>query len=200
MGRPLSTSSELNQHIESFAAPPGRLFLIHVTPGIKYINVKKFISDYSYSQPSNPFDVAFFESIRRSLPPTSGFFDKKVSQIAGEFWRRLAKEKEIILSPDGATFRSETGPETWSRPEAIVDAVLTEVYEADSKEKRPDGKPIHRSGQLTGVTRKVNVYETGMFPLASGRGRTFRTKTLRRNKHGRRSTRQSKHHVRDRNA
>jgi hypothetical protein len=200
IGRPLSSSTELNQHIESFAAPPGRLFLIHVTPGIKYINVKSYISQYSNSQSSNPFDVDFFESISAALPPTSGFFGQKASRIAGEFWRRLAKEKEIILSPDNAKFRSETGPETWSRPEAMVDAVLTEVYESTSKAKGPDGKPVHKTGQPTGVTRKVKVYETGLFPLASGRGRTFRRTSKRRNKNGRRLTRQSKHHVRNRDA
>jgi hypothetical protein len=198
MSRPISTSTELNQHIESFAAPPGRLFLIHVTPGIKYINVKKAISDYSYSQaPSNPFDLPFFESIREGLPATSGFKGKKPSQIAGEFWRRLAKEKEVILSPENAKFASETGAETWERKEAMVEATLTEVYMSDSKEKKSDGKPLHRSGQPTGVTRRVKVYETGLSPLRNGRGRTFRRTSKRRNKNGRRLTRQSKHHVRN---
>ena len=202
-GRPLSTSTQLNQHIESFAAPPGRIFLIHVTPGVRYVDIRKTLRDPKVGAFLDSYRDLFFKSIQDGFPVENRLKTQSVSQVMGEFWRRIAKENEVILDPRDAEFRSELGPETWDRRDgskdpAIVPAVVEEVYTKPSKEKDPEtGKPIHRPGQKTGVTRVVDVYETGMFPKKKGgrrlRGRTFRRKPMRRNKNGGRPTRKSKH-------
>jgi hypothetical protein len=182
-GRPLSTSSKLNQHIESFAAPPGRLFMIHVNPGTKYVNIRKALN-------SSMNTDKYFETIKAGLPPGHGMKNATAGHIRGEFWRRVAKENEIIIDPRGVVFRNEMRPETWNIADAITEAPLTEVNLKLTK--------TVKVGVPTGVTRPVEVYETGLFPKSGGRrGRTFRRKTLRRNKNGGRPTRQSKRHVRN---
>lgn len=198
LGRPLSTSTQLNQHIESFAAPRGRLFMIHVTPGVKYVDIRKEIKRVEISD-------AFFRSIQENLPEGHGLKTKTLAQVKGEFWRRVAKENEVILNPTDVFFRSETTPrETWNRMDAWKEVDLKEVYEKSGKRiDQNTGEEIeYKTGEPTGVIRKVNVYETGLWPLpkAGRRGRTFRSKTLRRNKHGSRPARQSKHSVRNRHA
>lgn len=184
VGRPLSTSSVLNKHIQSFAAPPGRLFMIHVVPGIKYVDILRELEQARARVNTDEF----FQQILDSLPSTSkykigdpekGIPPATPAEVRASFWSRIEKENEIILNLTGAEFRSETGDETWNREEA---------------------KKVVKIDISPGVTEDVEVYETGVFPKQGGRGRTFRRKTLRRNKHGRRLTRQSKHRVRNRHA
>lgn len=183
IGRPLSTSTVLNKHIQSFAAPPGRLFMIHVVPGIKYVDIQRELKEAG-----EKVNDEFFQTIIDNLPATSkyktGDPGKEIppvtpSGLRTSFLSRVEKENEIILNLTDAEFRSETGDETWNREEA---------------------KKIIKIDISPGVTEDVEVYETGVFPKKEGRGRTFRTKTLRRNKHGRRLTRQSKHRRRNRHA
>ena len=184
LGRPLSTSTVLNKHIQSFAAPPGRLFMIHVVPGIKYVDILRELEEARETVNTDEF----FQKIIDSLPGTSkyktgdpekGTPPATPSEIRSSFWSRIEKENEIILNLTGAEFRSETGDETWNREEA---------------------KKVVKIDISPGVSEDVEVYETGIFPTKGGRGRTFRTKTLRRNKHGRRLTRQSKHRRGNRHA
>lgn len=188
VGRPLSTSTALNQHIQKFAAPPGRMFMIHVVPGVRYVDILKEIE----TARSKIDTDEYFDTILKSLPETSVYRkgvpnedpEKVVPPATPEvlrksFWSRVAKENEVILNLTGSEFKSETGPETWNREEA---------------------KKVVKIEISPGVTEDVEVYETGVFPRKGGRGRTYRTKTLRRNKHGRRLTRQSKHRRRNRDA
>ena len=186
VGRPLSTSTVLNKHIQKFAAPPGRIFMIHVVPGVKYVDILKQVGEARSKIDTDEY----FKDILENYIPADSVYKKGVPSedpeksippatpetLRKSFWERAGRENEIILNLTGTEFKSETGPETWNREEA---------------------KKVIKIEISPGVTEDVEVYETGVFPKKGGRGRTFRTKTLRRNKHGRRPTRKSKHRVRN---
>jgi hypothetical protein len=192
LGRPLSTSKILNMHIVSFASPPnGRLFKIHVTPGVEYVDIRKALD-----QAREQIDTdEYFAKVLEELPATSTYkkatADKPPATpdvLRTKFWNLVGKENEVILNPTGIYFRSEKSPkETWNRQGWSED----------------DARQIMTIEDPDGVSHDIEVYETGAFkkPEGAGRcGRTFRRSSRRRNKNGGRLTRQSKRHVRNRHA
>jgi hypothetical protein len=189
LGRPLSTSKVLNMHIVSFASPNGRLFKIHVTPGVEYVDIRKAVEQARATIDNDEY----FAKVLDELPETSvykkGTADKPPATpevLRKRFWELVAKENEVIINPTGVYFRSETtAKETWNR----------QGWEED------DARKIITIEDPVGVFHEIEVYETGLFPVKAGRrGRTFRRSSRRRNKNGGRLTRQSKRHVRNRHA
>jgi hypothetical protein len=92
-------------------------------------------------------------------------------------------------------------------PIRVLRQMLNERVHGIPGKKLPEKELlVYENGEFSGRTEVAPIdgkrtFELAYQPKVGGRrGRTFRTKTLRRNKHGRRSTRQSKHHVRDRHA
>ena len=190
LGRPLSTSTELNMHIISYALPDGRVFKIHVTPGVEYVDV---VGELKKAEKEGKLNDDYFQKVLDSLPVDGAYRKGKVDEKTGEvlrepittgkqmkeaFWKLVAKENEVILNPTGIYFRSETDPEeTWNNPDS---------WQTVKIESPP------------GVINDIEVYETGAFPKKAGRrGRTFRRKARRLNKNGSRPTRKSKRHVRN---
>jgi hypothetical protein len=170
--RPISTTLVLNQYIEQFACaqPGGRIFEIHVTPGVKYAFLSNSVQGFDINRDE------VFQFLKDELAPGHFFKTKSLGQIRAAFFSRLSKEREVVFDPRTIAFVNEAGsPETWDGPS--TKSVLQEV------DKR--GKP-------TGITREVDSYKTFMVAKKGGRGRSLRTHSTRRNKNGRRFARKSK--------
>lgn len=198
LGRPLSTSKELNMHVVSYSRPDGRMFKIHVTPGVEYVDV---VGELKKAEEEGKLTNDYFQGVLETLPEDGAYRKGKVDETTGEvirepittgaqlkeaFQKLVAKENEVILNPTGLCFRSETtDPETWNR----------------QGWKEEDAREVIKIEDPPGVFNDVEVYETGAFPCKAGRrGRTFRRKARRLNKNGSRPTRKSKRHVRNRHA
>lgn len=208
LNRPLSTSAMLNAHVVSFAAPRGRVFKINLTPGVDYVNVVR-VAEEARSKIDND---EYFKDILDSLPDTNTY--KKGSEkyppatpesLRARFWELVKQENEIILNPKTVFFRSEQNPvETWNRQNSQEDNAVSVVTIPDDPKMGEKDIEVY----VTGVWSKPPKYDKAINEETktpegghrSYRGRTFRTKTLRRNKYGRRLTRQSKHRVRNRHA
>ena len=201
LGRPLSTSKQLNMHIVSYSYPDGRLFKIHVTPGIEYVDV---VGELKKAEEEGKLTNDYFQKVLETLPVDGAYRKGKVDkdgnvvvkpittgeQMKEAFWKLVSKENEVILNPTDLCFRSETTEkETWNRQGWAED----------------DARQMIKIEDPPGVINEIEVYETGAFPCskekkAGRRGRTFRRKARRLNKNGSRPTRKSKHRVRHGNA
>lgn len=207
LGRPISTSQTLNAHVVSFSAPAGRVFKINLTPGVKYVDVVK-TAEGARSKIDND---EYFKDVLEKLPDTNTY--KKGSDryppataesLRANFWDIVKKENEIILSPENAYFRSEkTRLEPWNRQNSEYDNATQLVTIPDDRKVGEKDVEVYE----TGIWIKPQTYQQALDSESitdeggrRRRGRTFRTKTLRRNKHGRRLTRQSKHRRRNRHA
>jgi hypothetical protein len=204
LGRPLSTSTKLNMHVVSYSRPDGRVFKIHVTPGIEYVDV---VGDLRKADAEGKLDNDYFQRVLETLPAEGAYRKGKVDKETGAvirqpittgeqlkeaFWKLVAKENEVILNPRGLCFRSETTEkETWNR----------QGWEEE------DARETIRIEDPPGIFNDIEVYETGAFLCPTEkkvkkkkkekkktlrRGRTFRRSSKRRNKNGSRSARKSK--------
>jgi hypothetical protein len=196
-GGVLSTSKVLSPVIERFAkCPPlgpetsgrrsgGRLFEITLGDEVRYAYLKDSLQGVTES------DLDFLQA---ELPDDSGYKGKNSKYLIGILFNILQKEQEVLLDPETIKFVKDDGKEeTWGRGDKEPSLRLTTMETLTSR------------GKITLESRPVVVYHTNAvrkddaLPVKGGkrrRGRTFRTKTLRRNKHGSRFTRQSKHRVR----
>lgn len=173
--RPISASKHLTATILRFSWPgPGRLFKIHVMPGVKYVSIPDLV-DETFN------DLALFE-----LGTAEGGYKMKTpAQLQGAFKDIVAKENEVLLKLDGVKFKRPSGAdETWKEAEIPL------KFEMGLGK---DGKPrkFHNDKGKYVTELDITLYETYLFPQTSGRGRTFRRKPKRMNKNGRRSARQS---------
>lgn len=192
LGRPLSTSKVLNLHIVSFASPNGRVFKIHVTPGVEYVDIRKTVEAAKETIDNDEYFAEVLEDLKKTSPNSvyvKGTADKPPATpevLRTKFWKLVEKENEVIINPTGVYFRSETtAKETWNRQGWAED----------------DARQLIKIEDPVGVFHEIEVYETGVFPVKAGRrGRTFRRSSRRRNKNGSRPTRKSKRHVRNRHA
>jgi hypothetical protein len=112
-GKPISTSRELTDKIREFSCrPSGRLFEIHVVPGIRIADLRDSLKGYDVNAD------ATFEFLRDELPPSSAWKTKSPAQLRAGFFATLGKEKEVLLDPSAGRFLKESGePEDWSSPE-----------------------------------------------------------------------------------
>jgi hypothetical protein len=113
-GKPISTSRAMTDKIRGFACKPnGRLFEIHVVPGVLVADLRDSLKGYD--------DVntdATFEFLRDELPPSSAWKTKSLGQLRAGFFKTLSDEQEVLLNPFAGWFRKESGePEDWMSPE-----------------------------------------------------------------------------------
>ena len=117
-GKPVSTSRELTDKIRDFSCKPpsGRLFQIHVVPGVLVADLRDSLNGYDVN------NDAVFQFLKDELPTTSLWKTKTLAQLRAAFFATLGKEKEVLLDPFMGRFLKESGePEDWSSPE--VDGV-----------------------------------------------------------------------------
>jgi hypothetical protein len=111
-GKPISTSKEVTTKINGFACKPnGRLFEIHVVPGVLVADLGNSLREYNV-------DESTFQFLKDELPNTSGYNKLSLKQIRAAFFGTLAKEQEVLLDPSKGIFRNELGEtEDWKSPE-----------------------------------------------------------------------------------
>jgi len=112
-GKPISTSRELTDKIRDFSCKPpsGRLFQIHVVPGVRIAELRDSLREYNV-------DESTFQFLKDELPNTSGYNKLSLKQIRAAFFGTLAKEQEVLLDPSKGIFRNERGEtENWKSPE-----------------------------------------------------------------------------------
>jgi hypothetical protein len=111
-GKPISTSTELTNKIRGFSCKPkGRLFEIHVVPGVRIAELSDSIKGYTITPET-------FQFLRDELGRSSAWKTKSFGQLLAAFFTTLGKEKEVLLDPTKGWFRKESGdPEDWSSPE-----------------------------------------------------------------------------------
>jgi hypothetical protein len=164
-GKAISTSTTLTPHIREFAAPPGRMYLINVVPGVEYVSLREAVRKMGTIAKED------FDFLQKELPAGHAYKDLSLQALWSVFFKLLITENEVLLKPSSGVFHAESGPETWDREEAFVYVTMA-----------------------TTPPETVRVYETGFYPnSAVGRGRTFRRKPRRKNKNGHRPTRKSSH-------
>jgi len=122
-GMPISTSRELTDKIREFSCKPsGRLFKIHVVPGVRIADLRDSLKGYDVNTD------ATFEFLRDELPPSSVWKTKSLGQLRAAFFATLGKEKEVLLDPSMGRFLKESGdPEDWSSPE-VNDVYVTGFF------------------------------------------------------------------------
>ena len=111
-GKVISTSTILTDKIKRFACKPnGRMFEIHVDPGVPIARLKESLIGYTVNE-------AAFQFLKDELPDTSYYKKKSLNQIRGAFFSTLMKENEVLLDPSKGRFLKKTGEdEDWSSPE-----------------------------------------------------------------------------------
>ena len=92
--------------------PDGRLFEIHVAPGVLVADLWVSLKGYDVN------NDAVFQFLKDELPPSSAWKTKSLAQLRAGFFATLGKEKEVLLDPSAGQFLKESGePEDWSSPE-----------------------------------------------------------------------------------
>jgi len=111
-GKPISTSASLTSKIQAFACKPdGRMFEIHVVPGVLVARLQDSINGYNV-------DKATFQFLKDELPDRSAYKNMSLDQILAAFFRTLKTENEVLLDLSKGVFRKESGePEDWMSPE-----------------------------------------------------------------------------------
>jgi hypothetical protein len=112
-GKPISTSRVMTDKIREFSCKPdGRLFEIHVVPGVLVADLRDSLKGYDVN------NDAVFQFLKDELPTTSMWKTKSLGQLRAAFFATLGKEKEVLLDPFMGRFLKESGePEDWSSPE-----------------------------------------------------------------------------------
>ena len=111
-GKPISTSENLTDKIRAFSCNPGgRLFEIHVVPGVRIAKLSDSIKGYTITPET-------FQFLRDELPASSAWKTKSPGELRTAFFARLGKEKEVLIDPSAGRFLKESGdPEDWQSPE-----------------------------------------------------------------------------------
>jgi hypothetical protein len=178
-GQPISTSRHLTPRILQYAFPePGRMFKIHVMPGVRYVSIKDAVG-------GKVEDAAPFEFLTKELPEGHAYKIKPADYLRGLFNDLVEREDEVLLDLKGTEFRTAAGnPDTWDGNESTLEFNMG----LDSK-----GKPrkFHNEKGQYVTSLPVKIYETYLVPKAVGgsrviRGRTLRSHSKRRDKNGRR--------------
>ena len=109
-GKPISTSEKLTDKIRAFSCNPGgRLFEIHVVPGVKVAVLRESLRGY---------DVNKDEVFQFLKNDSSAWKTKSLGQLRAAFFATLEQEKEVLLDPSAGRFLKESGdPEDWHSPE-----------------------------------------------------------------------------------
>ena len=177
-GAPISTSRQLTPRILQFSFPaPGRIFKIHVMPGVRYVSIKDAVG-------GSIEDPEVFEVLKKSLPEGHAYKEKSASDLLGLFNDIIDREDEVLLDLKGTEFRNAGGGlETWDGKEG--DLVFSMGKDTKGKPRRFQND----KGQYV-TSLPVKIYETYLLPKAAGgrrgsRGRTLRSTSKRRNKNGR---------------
>jgi hypothetical protein len=204
VGTVLSTSKVLTDTTEKFAkCPPletdtperrsgGRIFEIHLRPGVRYADLKDslgVIPQKELQAFADEFQANQDQAIKDKLLEPEAARPWTAKRVSGILFPTAEKETEVLLDLGTIKFIHEDGtPETWG----------SDPKDAPPQVARMEFSLKRNAARLPVVT----AYRTYVVPKGKGgrRGRTFRTKTLRRNKHGSRFTRQSKHRLRNRHA
>lgn len=149
-------------------------------PRMRNIILGVLLGDYYYYKMSKEWGGIYFDESLFSPEPEEGSWKYYLEVASGCLWHPI----------------TVAGEEVWNNP--------TILAWADSQEAA-NAKLEGQKAFIAGVTTEGEIRffrtppPTPSPPTPSGgrrRGRTFRTKTLRRNKHGSRFTRQSKHRFR----
>jgi hypothetical protein len=117
-GKPISTSEKLTDKIRAFSCKPGgRLFEIHVVPGVKVAVLRESLRGYDVNKDE------VFQFLSNELPDSSAWKTHTLAQLRATFFRTLSSEREVLLDPSAGRFLKESGdPEDWHSPE------VNEVY------------------------------------------------------------------------
>ena len=112
-GQPISTSRAMTDKIREFSCKPdGRLFEIHVVPGVLVADLRDSLKGYDVN------NDAVFQFLKDELPITSMWKTKSLAQLRAGFFKTLSDEQEVLLDPTKGWFRKESGdPENWRSPE-----------------------------------------------------------------------------------
>ena len=112
-GQPISTSRAMTDKIREFSCKPdGRLFEIHVVPGVLIADLRVSLRGYDVN------NDAVFQFLKDELPDTSIWKTKSLAQLRAGFFKTLSSEQEVLLDPSAGQFLKESGePEDWSSPE-----------------------------------------------------------------------------------
>jgi hypothetical protein len=112
-GQPISTSRAITDKIMEFSCKPdGRLFEIHVAPGVLVADLRVSLKGYDVN------NDAVFQFLKDELPATSMWKTKSLAQLRAGFFKTLSGEQEVLLDPSAGQFLKESGePEDWSSPE-----------------------------------------------------------------------------------
>ena len=112
-GQPISTSRAMTDKIREFSCKPdGRLFEIHVVPGVLVADLRDSLKGYDVN------NDAVFQFLKDELPTTSMWKTKSLAQLRAGFFKTLSDEQEVLLDPFAGRFRKESGePEDWRSPE-----------------------------------------------------------------------------------
>jgi hypothetical protein len=112
-GQPISTSRAITDKIMEFSCKPdGRLFEIHVAPGVLVADLRVSWKGYDVN------NDAVYQFLKDELPATSMWKPKSLAQLRAGFFKTLSDEQEVLLDPSAGQFLKESGePEDWSSPE-----------------------------------------------------------------------------------
>ena len=112
-GQPISTSRVMTDKIRGFSCKPnGRLFEIHVVPGVLVADLRDSLKGYDVN------NDAVFQFLKDELPDTSMWQTMSLAQLRAGFFKTLSDEQEVLLDPFAGRFLKESGePENWRSPE-----------------------------------------------------------------------------------
>ena len=112
-GQPISTSRAMTDKIRGFSCKPnGRLFEIHVVPGVLVADLRVSLRGYDVN------NDAVFQFLKDELPGTSMWKTKSLAELRAGFFKTLSSEQEVLLDPSAGRFLKESGePENWRSPE-----------------------------------------------------------------------------------
>jgi|LauGreDrversion4_2_1035121.scaffolds.fasta_scaffold392950_2 hypothetical protein len=112
-GKLISTSTSITPKIKAFACEPpyGRMFEIHVVPGVLVAELRDSVSGYTVNE-------AAFQFLKDELPDTSGWKNSTLAQLRAAFFRTLSEENEVLIDPSKGRFLKESGEqEDWKSRE-----------------------------------------------------------------------------------
>ena len=103
----------MTDKIRGFSCKPnGRLFEIHVVPGVLVADLRDSLKGYDVN------NDAVFQFLKDELPDTSMWQTMSLAQLRAGFFKTLSDEQEVLLDPFAGRFLKESGePENWRSPE-----------------------------------------------------------------------------------
>lgn len=176
--RPVIATSKDPSFIRRYAGEDCCIFKVNLAPGTRYIDVNSAVT---FLTDTGDRALAIKNTILdelRTLCPTEGRWPTVNTPLAN-------MRSAILDRCLGRTkYKGYPGEETIPPEHEVM------VYGMNGTFSNPVD---------IGIINGIQMYEVRYTPTKGGRGRTFRSKAMRRNKNGRRSTHQSRR-VRNRNA